>query len=61
MGTQFFYPNPTNPTPLSTTKVRLASLNLMRYAAKGGMEEKGEAYVQDIALLFDQLINLVAA
>jgi hypothetical protein len=34
---------------------------IFRLAVKGGLEERGEAYVQEIALLFDQLIDLVAA
>lgn len=63
MGTQFFYTDLSDQpsTPLSATKVRLALLDLLRYASKGGIEENGEAHMQDIALLFDQLINLVAA
>ncbi|GAA4326180.1 hypothetical protein GCM10023149_28840 [Mucilaginibacter gynuensis] len=35
--------------------------DIFRLAVKGGLEDKGTAYVQEVALLFDQLISLVAA
>ncbi|RFZ92872.1 hypothetical protein D0C36_15895 [Mucilaginibacter conchicola] len=63
MGTRFFCPDLIAELlpGCSSAELRVELLELLRYASKGGIEEKGDACIQNIALLFDQLIALVAA